>query len=181
MDKAKGLNIGTTYHNNKPARLFTQAIADTEREKVKTEIAGSKFLNDGATDSSVTENEIVYVRVCKQGTVSVKFIGCMSTEKADAEGILNALERAVRITGLKWDELLQKWVALGSDGASVMMGVRKGVAVLLKERNPCIIGIQCFGHRLELAYKESLTKSALGEKGGQPSYGPLLLLSQQPT
>ena len=69
LDKAKGLNIGTTYHNDKSARLLTQAIADTERNKVKTEIEGSKFvsiLSDGATDSSVTENEIVYVRVCKQ-------------------------------------------------------------------------------------------------------------------
>lgn len=167
LDKAKGLNIGATYINDKSARLFTQAIADTERERVKTEVEGSKFasiLSDGATDSSVTENEIVYVRVCKQGTVSVKFMGCMSAEKVDAEGILNALERAVQFTGLKWVELLNTLVALGSDGASVMMGVRKGVAALLKERNPCIIGIHCFGHRLELAYKESLKKVPLGEK-----------------
>jgi len=60
LDKAKGLNIGTTYHNDKSARLFTQAIADTERDKVKTETEGSKFvsiLSDGATDSSVTEDD----------------------------------------------------------------------------------------------------------------------------
>ena len=34
----------------------------------------------------------------------------------------------------------------------------------MKERNPCIVSIHCFGHRFELAYKESLTKVALGEK-----------------
>lgn len=63
--------------------MLTQAIADRERAMVKTEIEERKFsslLSDGATDLSVTENEIVYVRVCKQGTISVKFIGCMSTE-----------------------------------------------------------------------------------------------------
>lgn len=45
-----------------------------------------------------------------------------------------------------------------------MMGVRKGVAALLKEGKACIVRIHCFAHRLELAYKESLTKVALGEK-----------------
>ena len=60
----------------------------------------------------MTENEIVYVRVCKQGTISVKFIGCMSTEKVDAKGILNTIEHAVQVTGLKCNELLQKVVVL---------------------------------------------------------------------
>ena len=112
----------------------------------------------------MTENEIVYVRVCKQGTISVKFIGCMSTEKADAKGILNTIEHAVQVTGLKCNELLQKVVVLDFNGASVMTGVPKGVAALLKETNACIVSIHCFGQRLELAYKESLTKVALGEK-----------------
>ena len=79
----KGLKIGTTYNNDRSAKMFTQAIADTERAMVKTEIEDSKFsslLRDGGTDLSVTENKIVYVRVCKQGTISVKFIRCMSTE-----------------------------------------------------------------------------------------------------
>lgn len=34
----------------------------------------------------------------------------------------------------------------------------------MKERNACIVSIHCFGHRLELGYKESLTKVALGKK-----------------
>ena len=74
LDKGKGLKIGTTYNNDKSARMFNQAIADTERAKVKTEIEDSKFsslLGDGTTDSSMTENEIVYLRVWKQGTTSV--------------------------------------------------------------------------------------------------------------
>ena len=60
------------YNNDKSARMSTQAIADTEHAKVKTEIEERKFsslLSDGATDSPVTENEIVCVRVCKQGTI----------------------------------------------------------------------------------------------------------------
>ena len=162
LDKAKA-----TYINDKSARSFTQVRAETERANMKRVIERNKFasiLSDGATDCSVTENEIVYVRVCERGVVSVKFMCCMATEKADAKGILNALKRAVESIGLEWEELLKKLVALGSDGASVMMGARKGVAALLKEKNPSIIGIHCFGHRLELAYKESLAKVDLGDK-----------------
>lgn len=50
LHKAKGLNIGTMYRNDKSGRLFTQAIADTE----------CKFCSilSGATDSSVTENAL---------------------------------------------------------------------------------------------------------------------------
>ena len=88
----------------------------------------------------------------------------MSTEKADAKGILNTIEHAVQVTGLKCNELLQKVVVLDFNEASVMTGVPKGVAALLKETNACIVSIHCFGQRLELAYKESLTKVALGEK-----------------
>ena len=167
LDKAKGLDVGATYINDKSARSSTQAIAETERANIKRAIERNKFasiLSDGATDCSVTENEIVYVRICERGVVSVKFMGCMATEKADAKGIFNALKRAVESIGLEWEELLKKLVALGSDGASVMMGARKGVAALLKEKNPSIIGIHCFGHRLELAYKESLAKVDLGDK-----------------
>ena len=106
----------------------------------------------------------LFVRVCERGVVSVKFMGCMATEKADAKGILNALKRAVESICLEWEELLNKLVVFGFDGASVMMGARKGVAALLKEKNPSVIGIHCFGHRLELAYKESLAKVDLGDK-----------------
>lgn len=34
----------------------------------------------------------------------------------------------------------------------------------MKERNACIVSIHCFGQRLELGYKESLTKVVLGKK-----------------
>lgn len=105
----------------------------------------------------MTENEIVYVRVCKQGTISVKFIGCMSTEKVDAKGILNTIEHAVQVTGLKCNELLQKVVVLDFNGASVMTGVPKGVAALLKETNACIVSIHCFGLPLSRSHRQHST------------------------
>ena len=43
---------------------------------------------------------------------------------------------------------------LGSDGASVMLGIR-GVSKLLKDRVPFLVSHHCIAHRLALAYGQS--------------------------
>lgn len=43
IDKAKGLKIGTMYKYDKSARIFTQAIVDTESGKVNANIEESKW------------------------------------------------------------------------------------------------------------------------------------------
>ena len=52
------------------------------------------------------------------------------------------------------DELqldLQKLCGLGSDGASVMLGVHGGVSTLLKEQTPFLVANHCIAHSLALA------------------------------
>ncbi|XP_077870232.1 zinc finger protein 862-like, partial [Saccoglossus kowalevskii] len=46
--------------------------------------------------------------------------------------------------------------ALGSDGASVMVGRRTGVATRLRERNPMLVNIHCVAHRLALAAAQAM-------------------------
>ena len=43
IDEAKGLKIGTMYKYDKSARIFTQAIVDTESGKVNANIEESKW------------------------------------------------------------------------------------------------------------------------------------------
>lgn len=45
----------------------------------------------------------------------------------------------------------KKLVALGSDGANVMVGKKNGVAALLRQTHPSLINIHCIAHRLALA------------------------------
>lgn len=74
LDKAKGLDIGNTYLNCNSAKEFSKFIALTELNKIAESIKSSKFvsiLSDGSTDSSVTEVEIVYARVCIGGEIKV--------------------------------------------------------------------------------------------------------------
>ena len=43
---------------------------------------------------------------------------------------------------------LDRCVGFGSDGASVMVGIRSGVATCLKTVNPFIVSVHCAAHRL---------------------------------
>ena len=51
----------------------------------------------------------------------------------------------------EWNlDIKRKLCGLGSDGASVMLGVRGGVATLLKKEVPFMIANHCIAHRLVL-------------------------------
>ena len=67
-------------------------------------------------------------------------------------------------TVIDWDQCVAKLVALGSDGAAVMLGKNSGVITLLQAQQPSMIAVHCSGHRLELAYKDSVKNFPLAEK-----------------
>ena len=60
-----------------------------ERKSVK-KMAGdahfARLIVDGATDSAIQEQDIVFVRVCVAGKVAVSFLSIENTPKADAVG-----------------------------------------------------------------------------------------------
>lgn len=149
LDQKKGLDIGKTYLNDKSFRVFVEAVAMSVRESIRTEIESSRFVSilcDGSMDSSIIDNEIVYLRYITTDGPKVRFVGSMQVGKADAKSIVDAMPRACSLNGLNWDDLTSKMVALGSDGASVMLG-KKGVAALLKNLNNSIVPVHCFEHR----------------------------------
>ncbi|XP_014675266.1 PREDICTED: zinc finger protein 862-like [Priapulus caudatus] len=74
LDQAKGLDTGSTYLNSNSAKEFAKYIAKAELNKIGEEIKNSKFvsiLSDGSTDTSVTEVEIIYARLCIGGEIKV--------------------------------------------------------------------------------------------------------------
>jgi hypothetical protein len=157
LDEVKGLNIGHTYRNDKSAQSFIHAIAQTERQKLKKEVEEAPFialLSDGATDSAILEEEVVYVRYANKGKISCRLVGLQSVERADASSIKQAIERCMteklQLTTPQWSP---KLVGFGSDGAAVMVGRNNGVAAKLRELQPCMQSVHCFNHRLELAFK----------------------------
>ena len=75
----------------------------------------------------------------------------------------NAIQRAIE-TVTNWSEFKNKLVALGSNGALVMLGKNNGVIALLQAIQPSMIAVHCSGHRLELAFKDTVKKVANADK-----------------
>ena len=168
LDECKGLSLGKTYRNIEAAKSFTSAIAKVELQKYLQIAKDVKFLSvlsDGSTNSSVSEQEMFFLRTVKHGEINMFFIAVIQVEKANSAGIRAAMERAVvDYLGMPWTEFTSKLCSLGCDGASVMLGKKSGLYALLRQEQPCIIPLHCFAHRLELAFKDSVKKLKLYEK-----------------
>ena len=106
-------------------------------------MADSKFVSvivDGSMDSSITDNEMIYIQTCLQGIVDTHFLRCCQVQRGKAEDIVTAVKRAM-VTVIDWKEFLAKLVALGSDGAAVMLGKNSGVITLLQAHQPSMIAV----------------------------------------
>ena len=87
-----------------------------------------------------------------------------SVEKADAATIYTEIKKVTdEVLGTnQWGE---KLVAFGSDGASVMTGVKAGVVAKFRDwRGGHIVGVHCMAHRLELSFKDATKSIALHKK-----------------
>nr|XP_006817443.1 PREDICTED: fucolectin-like [Saccoglossus kowalevskii] len=62
--------VSETYANDKQARIFTDYIYESKGVEMIKEMSESEFfaiLSDGSTDTSITDEEIVYVKYIKNG------------------------------------------------------------------------------------------------------------------
>ena len=133
---------------------------------IRDNLTRSKFVSvivDGSMDNSITDNEMIYLQTCQAGSVQTNFIYCCQVKCGTAPKIVDAIQKAVE-TVTNWSEFKNKLVALWSDGASVMLGKNNGVIALLQAIQPSMIAVHCSGHRLELAFKDTVKKGASADK-----------------
>ncbi|CAC5408472.1 unnamed protein product [Mytilus coruscus] len=83
---------------------------------------------DETTDVAVKKELILYVRFLKNGKSSTHFLKMIELFDGKAATIKSAIVQTLE----EIDVPLEKMCALGSDGASVMLGRKGGVAALLK-------------------------------------------------
>ena len=157
LQNLNGLSLGETYQNDKAALEFISQISGCFSDEMKKLLEKSPFISvycDGSTDKSEKEKEMIMVRVLDDFYPKIKFLKLEKPENTKAEGILAAIDKA--FVDFEMANYKQKMVGFCSDGASVMMGNRKGVIKLLKDAGQAdwIIPVHCFAHRLELAVKD---------------------------
>ena len=62
--KNQGTSCGSSYKTDRAAAQFTQVIAETHHKKLVESISKAQYysiLNDGSSDTSVSEKELVYI------------------------------------------------------------------------------------------------------------------------
>ncbi|XP_070536928.1 zinc finger protein 862-like [Ptychodera flava] len=122
LQEQNRVKVGNSYRNDKQAAYFISFMAEALREDLVKEITESKLysvLNDSSTDRSTVEEEIVYVRILRDGRPVTKFLSLQPMPRGNAESIINAIDRAfcaeLTIEPNQWKQNL---VGMASDGAS---------------------------------------------------------------
>lgn len=154
LQQKNGVILPNSYRTDQACRRFIEYIYDDIQTESRCLLTNARVLSimfDGATDVSVSENEIVYARVVEQGVPRNVYVKINSVAHAHAEGVLGAITSAMDSVTVEpaWD-WKQKLIATGSDGANVNLGKRHSVAKLLKDQVPHLFAMHCVSHRLEL-------------------------------
>jgi hypothetical protein len=124
LDKAKGLDVGTTYLNDKAAAMFTESIAHTTRAGLIQRINSCDYCSftcDGSTDFTGDDMESLYVRTSTKGIIedTFMFIGC--PESACSEDIYLYIKDVFSKLRIE-EQMKSKLVGFCADGASNMQG-----------------------------------------------------------
>ena len=160
-----GVEKKTGYRTARAAAEFTDYIAEQMKAPLKEVLAKAKYysiLTDGSTDSSVTEQELIYVLfLSDDGKANTRFLSIENPAVADAPHLVECIKTAFNRIGIV--DFSTHLHGLNVDGASVNLGVHRGVAALLKEVSPWLTAIHCFNHRVELAAKDAFANSVFDE------------------
>ena len=165
QEKNPDVKFCGSYRNERAAANFVDTCGKILKDELITDLKNANYysvLMDGSTDSSVIEQELVYVLFLDKGVPTVKFSSIESVQSADADGLLSSLKDLFERVGV--DQFENHIYGLNVDGTSVNTGVHNGLGTKISEDYaPWLTVIHCFNHRLELAIKDALKGSFFDE------------------
>ena len=148
-DYFKALNVGrnATYTSPQIVAEFLEVIDGMVLEDVLHDMQEStafSIMVDESTDVSILKQLVIYGRAVAGGKLKTRYVKIIDIDNGKAVTIVDALTSYLHSAGLHLNQML----SFGSDGASVMIGCRGGVATLLHSE---MIAVHCICHRLALA------------------------------
>lgn len=155
-----GSDMGTGLHSRRTASRKVGHIASEIKLKVFSQIIenGSKIclIIDEASTISCKPDVIVYIKFEHHDFSPIVFLDLVELKNQKADTIHNAVLECLKSAGFSFSYLKQHLVGFCSDGASVMLGSKSGVATRLKQSFPNIVVWHCLNHRLQLALDDSI-------------------------
>ena len=135
MQELNGLDVRKGYRTDRAAAIFIDFIA--ELMKRKESLMKAKYysiLQDGSTDTSMSEQELILVLFFYESRPILKFLSIENPPVADAQHLVECIKQTFHHIGIT--DLFLHLYGLNIDGASVNLGVHKGVATLLRDASP---------------------------------------------
>lgn len=138
-------------HRTKCSEIIKGDLCTHFKDELLSDIGNGPFslLLDESNDVSVTKLlgiAIIYYS-SKHGNIISTFLHLAELTECNAQAIVDALHDTLAKFGLN----IQNLRGIGTDNASVMVGINNGVYAKLKEEVPHLILIRCVCHSLQLA------------------------------
>ncbi|CAI6367147.1 unnamed protein product [Macrosiphum euphorbiae] len=161
LQKANGISLGSILHSRYSATTIIDHIATKMREQLVKNIidcsAKLSVLIDESTTLSSKTSMVVYIKSAISNDDPIfMFLDLVELDNQLAVNIVDKLLACLHKCGFDETFLQKNWVSFVSDGASVLLGKKNGVAKRLKDKYPLIFSWHCMNHRLELAVNDSV-------------------------
>lgn len=137
------------YKHSDSVNNLHEAIALVIKNELLENLKSTNFfalICDESCDLANSKHLGLNVRFVKNGAVCTKFLENIHIKDGTAITIVEAIKNVLKECEIP----LKKMIALGCDGANVMLGSKGGVSTLLQKENSCMIAIHCAAHRLAL-------------------------------
>ena len=139
-------------------------IGKVTMDSLQKDLANAHYfcvLSNGSTDSSVIEEEIVYLLFLKSGKPLLKLLSTEPANNTNAEGIIECIKTAFERIGIL--DFQKRIMGLNVDDASVNTGVHNSVGVLMQADLLWLQAIHCYNHPLKLAIKDAFKNDNFNE------------------
>ena len=147
------------YTSGEIQNEILQIMANTILRKISKCVHDNAYyalMADEVTDSSNREQFVICFRWVDSDSFSVNedLIGFYQVDNITASTLFSSLKDVL----LRLNISISNCRAQCYDGASNMVGVRSGVASLVKREEPRAILVHCYGHSLQLAVGDTVKK-----------------------
>lgn len=153
------LRVVDQYMNEGDCQILIHHIARALKEDLAEKMRLSPFLSvimDAQSNDVFSDVVAVYIQfLTSEGSPNTEFVSLQRLSATSVDGYLQAVERALSILGLRFQDLLV--VGFGADGTNVSSGMRSGLYTAVQKTFPWILCFPVMIHRPHLEVLDAIS------------------------